>query len=494
MYERNLGLTYKKLFDVLYILNMVSIIFWLGLPYLKEALGRIKEVENQEQQAETYQLPRIDLPLIIIAGLTIYMAVRSRRFIPIAGIAACPVVAMFIDQIVRAMSASRNFYANKRLAVSPMTRKVQLFFIGAGALAVLFFGTWWGHKFKVVYLDPWPSDPKLSSVFMRMTASDAKPFYAMKFIKDNELKGKMFNYWTEGGFIAWGQEPDPNTGKTPLQLFMDGRAQAAYNRTAFDIWTSIMSGGLPGSVGFEIMQAADFRAQTTGMKLEAILTPEDYVKLGQSFSNELEKRDVWVVLMPSAVYNDPDKPASYHVIKGFEQNPNSNWRIVFLNNRQKLFVDIRTPRGKELFEGIFNGKTVYPDDYHENLIRAYSWIRYRPGIEEKKKALDFGIKAFNLYPMPDTFYEILTMATNFPELSPAVNKFCSDYFDEFTEKRGIWAKQDGYRHKVEAVQMACYHLKRLAQVRRDTKLMNFYADKEYEYLLELESIHKSKRW
>jgi hypothetical protein len=494
VYERNLGLTYKNLFDVLYILNMVSIIFWLGLPYLKEVFGRIKEVENQKQQAETYQLPRIDLPLIIIAGLTIYMAVRSRRFIPIAGIAACPVVAMFIDQIVRAISASRNFYANKRLVVSPMPRKLQLFFIGAGVLAVLFFGTWWGHKFKVVYLDPWPSDPKLSSVFMRMTASDAKPFYAMKFIKDNKLKGKMFNYWTEGGFIAWGQEPDPNTGKTPLQLFMDGRAQAAYNRTAFDIWTSIMSGGLPGSVGFEIMQAADFRAQTTGMKLEEILTPEDYVKLGQSFSNELEKRDVWVVLMPSAVYNDPDKPASYHVIKGFEQNPNSNWRIVFLNNRQKLFVDIRTPRGKELFEGIFNGKTVYPDDYHENLIRAYSWIRYRPGIEEKKKALDFGIKAFNLYPMPNTFYEILTMATNFPELSPAVNKFCSDYFDEFTEKRGIWAKQDGYRHKVEAVQMACYHLKRLAQVRRDTKLMNFYADKEYEYLLELESIHQSKRW
>ncbi len=492
VYERNVGLSYRNLFHVLYILNMVSIVFWLGFPYLKEALGGIRNEENQNQDGKTYQLPKIDLAIITIAALTIYMAVKSRRFIPIAGIAACPVVAMFIDQIVGALSASRNFYANKHLAVSPMPRNVQLFFIGAGALAVLFFGTWWGLKFKVVYLDPWPSDPKLSSVFMRMTASDAKPFYALKFIKDNKLKGKMFNYWTEGGFIAWGQEPDPKTGKTPLQLFMDGRAQAAYDRRTFDIWTSIMAGGLPGSRGYEIMQAVQMRAQTTGMKLEQILTPENYIELGQSFSDELEKRDVWVVLMPSAVYNDPDKPAAYHVINGFEQN--INWPIVFINDRQKLFVDIRTPQGKELFEGIFNGKTIYPDDYHLNLIRAHSGFRYRPDIEEKKKALDFAIRAFNLSPSPIAILEILLMTRNFRELSPEVNKFCSDYFDEFTKQEDVWAKQDGYRHKVEAVRLACFHLKELARAQRDTKLMQFYTDKETEYLLELASIHQSKRW
>jgi hypothetical protein len=96
--------------------------------------------------------------------------------------------------------------------------------------------------------------------------------------------------------------------------------------------------------------------------------------------------------------------------------------------------------------------------------------------------------------MPTTIYEILTMAVNFPELSPTVDKFCSDYFDEFIEKEDMWSKKDGYRHKVEAVQMACYHLKRLARARRDTKLMKFYADKEQQYLLELASIHRSKRW
>ena len=103
------------------------------------------------------------------------------------------------------------------------------------------FGAWVGWKFNEIYLEYWPADSKLTSVFMRMTASDAKQFYASQFIRDNKLQGNMFNYWTEGGFIAWGQTPDPNTGKTPLQLFMDGRAQAAYDVKTFDRWSEIMA-------------------------------------------------------------------------------------------------------------------------------------------------------------------------------------------------------------------------------------------------------------
>ena len=39
-----------------------------------------------------------------------------------------------------------------------------------------------------------------------------------QFIRDNKLKGKMFNYWTEGGFIAWGQDPDPNIRRFASEL------------------------------------------------------------------------------------------------------------------------------------------------------------------------------------------------------------------------------------------------------------------------------------
>jgi hypothetical protein len=226
-YEANLSLRYTHLFTVLYITNIISVAIFLVMQPLRKLFGQLENRIQEESQVDSYQLPKIDLALMAVAGLTIYMAYRSRRFIPIAAIAACPVIAMFIDQMTRTISAARNFHARNSLAESPMPYNLQVFFSFAAIAAVVFFGTWWGLKFKRVYLDEWPADPKLNSVFIRMTASHAKPFYAGKFIKDNRLEGKMLNYWTEGGFIAWAQEPDPDTGRTPLQLYMDGRAQAA---------------------------------------------------------------------------------------------------------------------------------------------------------------------------------------------------------------------------------------------------------------------------
>src|SRR4030042_7156699 len=129
-----------------------------------------------------------------VAALTTYMAYRSRRFIPIAAIAACPIVAMLIDQMARTISAARNFYKHRSLSVTPMPYNLQLFVIVAAAVTVMAFGISWGLKFKRVYLDPWPVDARFNSIFMRMTASHAKPFDACKFLRDKKLKGKLFNY------------------------------------------------------------------------------------------------------------------------------------------------------------------------------------------------------------------------------------------------------------------------------------------------------------
>jgi hypothetical protein len=423
---------------------------------------------------------------MLIAALTIYMAIRSRRFIPIAAIAACPIIAMFIDQLVRAISAVRNFQKNNRLIVSAMPYNLQLFFTLAGAVAVLFFGTWWGLKFKRIYLDSWPRDPKLTSMFMRMTDSGQKPFYATKFIKDNELKGKMFNYWTEGGFIAFGQEPDPNTGRTPLQLFMDGRAQAAYDRTTFEVYMTIMSGGL---ITGQMCARAEARRQS--------VSSADYVKIGQWMDEQLRRYNVWVVLMPQGQYRTPPpqeyyRKVSYHAIQGIERNP--NWPLVFFNNKQKLYVDVRTPRGKELFDGIFNGKTLYPDDFHENLIRARSWLFYRRGIAEKKKGFDFAVKAFKLNPSPAPMREIMLVASRFAGIKSEVNKFCENYVREFTENEADWTELDGYRDRVEAARLACFYLGDVARTEGNTKLANSYAAQENKCLRELFRVAQSKRW
>jgi hypothetical protein len=461
-YERNLEMTYEHLFGVLYIVNIGSIVIWLALPYLRKLFGLLPNKIREDSQTVQYELSKIDLPLMAVAALTTYMAYRSRRFIPIAAIAACPIMAMFIDQITRTISAARNFYKYRSLSVSPVPYKLQSFFIFVAAVAVMAFGISWGLKFKRVYLDCWPTDAKLNSIFIRMTASHVKPFDACKFIRDNKLKGKMFNYWTEGGFIAWGQEPDPNTGRTPLQLFMDGRAQAAYEPKVYQTWTTIMSGG-------PIVQRAMIRKTTP-----------DYAEIGQWIEEQLKKYDVWVVLMPLEVYNEP-------FVKGLERNP--NWPLVFFNNTEKIFIDVTTPQGKELFEGIFNGKTLYPDEFSKDLVIAYNIV----GGTAKKQGLDFAIKAFNLYPSQAPMQIILPLA-QYAELRPFISDFCKNYFDEFAKDKSLYAKQDSYLHKIWAALLASRYLRESAAKQGNTELVQFYDAKMQEYQSEQEPLQKSRRW
>ncbi|MEE9371340.1 MAG: hypothetical protein V3W45_07730, partial [Sedimentisphaerales bacterium] len=465
-YELKNPLGYTHLFSVIYIVNMASIIIWLMVRPLWEVFRRLPDRIDEELQADTYQLPKIDLVLLVVAALTVYMAYRSRRFIPVAAIAACPVIAMFIDQMTRTVSASRNFHKQNHLTVSPMPYNLQIFFTVAAGVAVLTFGTWWGLKFKRVYLDPWPNDPKLNSVFMRMTASDAKPFWACQFIKDNKLQGKMFNYWTEGGFVAYGQQPDPNTGKTPLQLFMDGRAQAAYEPEAYKLWGTILEGG-------EIVQRARIRKTTP-----------DYTKVGQWIAQELKRRNVWIVLMPRLVFSKP-------IVRGLEHN--GDWALVFFNNKQKLFANIKTPQGQKLFEDVLNGKAVYPDEFSKNLVIAHNMYRFGKGKAEKQQGLDFAVKAFESHPSLYPMQEIV-FASRFPELRARVYNFLRNYFDDFTKNKDVYIKQDGHHHRFITASLAGYHLQKIAESQKDSKLAQFYSAKKKEYDTEMNHQAQTKRW
>jgi hypothetical protein len=470
-YEANLELNYDTLFPILYIVNIASVLAWFTPPFVKRFLKRVPQAVAERPAAQPYEPPRMDLPLMTIAALTIYMAVRSRRFIPIAAFAACPIVAMLIDRVIHIFSACRNFYKSNRFVVSAMPVWLHLFIAVIGTVLVLFIGVGWGLRFKSVYLDYWPSDTTFKSVFMRMTASDAKPFEACQFIRDNKLKGKMMNYWTEGGFIAWGQDPDPNTGKTPLQLFMDGRAQAAYDRKAFDVWTDIVAGG-------PTVMDAQIRGRD--------LTPDDYPEIGRWVSGELKKWDVWVALMPSNQFNKP-------FTAGLENN--FNWRCVFLDNKQRLFVDITTPEGKRLFDGITTGETVYPDMFTRYLAVGHTLLLYGQDAATRKRGLDFTIQAFNLHPSPAPLLEILINAAGrHLELRPAVDEFCRSYAAAFAQNMESYLRQDGCNLRLESARIVLIHLERVALTQGDNRLAESYAKTRTQYAEERDRISTEKRW
>jgi hypothetical protein len=467
-------------FLIMYIMAWLLLAIWVLVILISTSRFFSRLPKRKAKSIDGYQWPRIEIALMIIASLTIYMAICSRRFIPIAAIAACPIMAMFIDQMICSITARSNLYKKNRLFVSPMSKTLQWICTGLGILAVLVFGIGWGLKFKRVYLNPWPTDTKLNSVFMRMTASDAKPFYALKFIKDNRLEGKMFNYWTEGGFIAWGQQPDPNTGRTPLQLFMDGRAQAAYQRRAYDLWSEIISGG-------KVVRDAKIMRRTF-----TNLSTKEYTEIGQWANKQLKEHDVWVVLMPSAAYTEPRK-TSYHFVKGLEHNP--DWPMVFYNNRQKIFVDVRTTRGRELFDGIFNGNTKYPDEFSKNLTIAHNLFWFSGSDKVKRKqALDYAMRAFELSPSQTPMQEIVYVGSRFAELRPRIKVFCENYFNDFTENKDTYVKEHGYFHKIVAALNAGSYLRAIAKKQKDTRLVQSYDARMNEYKSEQIRLLRRKRW
>lgn len=502
--------------------------------------------------------PKIDLALLVIAAMTIYMAVRSRRFIPIAAYAACPVLALVLQETVTSILTwtSLRRYAAVPLALAravgdvillglggvlvvlvlwrlvfwrwlflPVpgeptlvkphfvltTLGVVLAFAAFVLMAVFYFaakkagdrsdktprcrafveparwaafvglacfvvgsGAWVGLRFKRVYLDYWPADPEYTSIFMRMTASDAKPFKACQFMRENKLSGNMFNYWTEGGFVAWGQDPDPNTGKTPLQLFMDGRAQAAYDCRTFDLWTTIMAGG-------EIGQTIARRAQLDGYKA----TPSEYSEIGDWVSEQLTRFGVWVVLMPA---NQFDKP----MVLGLEHD--QNWQIAFMNNRQKMFVDIRTEQGRKLYEGIFDGTTKYPDAFSANLTQGYNLLLSR-NPDYRQEGLEKVIKAFELDPSPQPMLQLLLVAAPHPQLHRRIDEVCTKYMAGFLEnKASAYAGTDGYNLRLEAARLASFRLQQIAQSQGEEQLAEQYVILREQYLAERNKISMEKRW
>jgi len=146
----------------------------------------------------------------------------------------------------------------------------------------------------------------------------------------------------------------------------------------------------------------------------------------------------------------------------------------------------------KLFEGIFNGKTIYPNKFTSNLIKAKLWFS-SPVQGAKKQALEFAKEAFHegqsQMPMREVMY-----AARFPEVKADAERFCKEYFDQFDKNKKDWAKEDGYHHRIAAVLNICSYFRELARRQNNTKLMQFYDDKMQEFNDERGKLLETKRW
>jgi hypothetical protein len=391
------------------------------------------------------------------------MAVRSRRFIAIAGPAATPVVFLMILHIWN-MFTSR-FTAKKNGILEPVRIKafVQHFIYSGTVLVILGFGMFWGLKYKRIYLDPWPTSDRYTSVFMRMTASHLKPFDVCKFINDNQLSGRIFNYWTEGGAVAFGQKPDPKTGQIRLKLFMDGRAQAAYDHEKFRLWQHIFSGGPHAR---------------KAMRKEGKITTEKLKTIGQWINKQLNKYDAWVTLMPKT----QDNSTYMRALK-----ETANWKTAYLDDTQHLMVNIDTPKGKELIEQILKNEAKFPNAYSENMTRSIAIIE-NSDREQFNELYPLVKKAFTERKTPSSSLALARLA-GFVTNRPKITEDFEVYLSSFSQNQGDYKKQDGYYLRLVSAEICSRLLSRY-----DSSHQNKYKELSRKYANEIKVLNQNYIW
>lgn len=562
----------EEAFGVFCILVLLTCLVWLISYFLKPRIGQKTSRNNQPPDApDEFQWPRVDLAIIVVSFLTIYMAIRSRRFIAFAGPAAISVIALLLKQIFtftpkkitslisvsitfatllwmfcwnwilillfkttqvsRLMTLnvdwelrliitiftlaitmylyllqertgfisiiekirlliSKNLLLSLSLMISILIwmfcwNKVILYlnninhmawvinfsidwqiravistyfiFIIAvlylsknvdssikyykispiilSTLGLLILVAFWGLTYKRIYLDPWPSDNRYHSVFMRMTASHLKPFEVCQFINDNHLSGHVYNYWTEGGAIAFGEEPDEKTGKIPLQLFMDGRAQAAYNHDKFQLWQYISSGG-------PIAREAALKGRDYSR-----FTDEEKQAVCDWTHEQLSENRVWVALMP----NTQEQSSFVQTLKRA-----GNWRTAYLDNTQHLMVDIKTSQGEELITRILKDEAVFPDTFSKNLTTARA-ILENSYNERARDLYPLTKQALEEYPYPEAMQALCRLHTS-PSLRNSVQGDIQAYLDDFLAHRDNYMKQNGYLLRLGSADIAAQFL------------------------------------
>lgn len=150
---------------------------------------------------------------LCLAAVVIAMAIKARRFIPLAIILVAPMVAVHVQWL---LSACRCAW--------PVT---------AAAMALLIPALFAAQEIFQYYH---PDNPMLPpyTMFQRMMSHRYYPPGAADFINANGLSGKVFNAWTWEGYLRW-MCPQ-------LKLFVGGRAQQVYDMKSYELMKLIEGG------------------------------------------------------------------------------------------------------------------------------------------------------------------------------------------------------------------------------------------------------------
>ncbi len=151
---------------------------------------------------------------IALGLLTLVMSLKSRRFIPLFGIAQALVLAPVLGELVARLG-------QLLLQRYPHIGKPYPWRLLPPVLALALGGYW---------LLPYPLSSK---AFLYLTSQDSFPVEAMNVVDANHLTGKVFAYYQWGGYV------DLRTGGR-LQVYIDGRAGTVFDEQTYRNYTRVL--------------------------------------------------------------------------------------------------------------------------------------------------------------------------------------------------------------------------------------------------------------
>ncbi|MBN2376766.1 MAG: hypothetical protein JXD22_10210 [Sedimentisphaerales bacterium] len=358
-------------------LGGVILLIWLMAFLPKPKLAQSRRRSRKKTITESFPWPTIDLAFLGVMGITLLMSLLSRRFIFLGGVVLAPFLAVLFQEIVNMVQIRKSHKRNLSLELKPLPGKFILPGVLASILATAIMVGVFYNSIEEIYIK---SEPKNMSMFRKMVGVGDQPVDAIKYFDILKIKGVVFNEWTHGGFVAFGQTPDAKTGEPPCKVYMDGRAQAAYTLEHYLLWRELSSDGKllgqPLAVADRLKQdIAILQSVKTKEKVKKFLRdrqslyPIWFSKYYSRWYNNLNKEEILSVLKPTeeenrrvfAKYEKANLPE-----KWFDKIDEENINVVLLDATWQKSESIVA-----LFKNSDRWAPVYPGRYYLLLRRDH---------------------------------------------------------------------------------------------------------------------------
>ncbi len=375
---------------------------------------------------------------IAIVLVSFALAVASARFVPLACFAAAPFLAAWLDgaaAVLRGWAAPK--ISQPRLVRVATDAALWVVAVAAAGVFIARAGR--------TYAGPWPQDATRTGLFDRMTHSQQRPWGPCAFLAANGVRGRMWNFWDEGGFLAFCQPADATSGRPPVEIFIDGRAQAAYDPGALRSYLDLLNGpGRSGPAGERTAAVADLESMRSWA------------------AQRLRALGVWIALVPAGRQRTAFARAATAM---------PGWQLVYVDAEHTMFVDTENAGGRALAERVAGGAASYSDESSAKLTAAFRLLP--AGSEEvQQRAVTLAEESYRILPSSLAVL-CATRAAQGPVAAAEAMRFCRGVAEEFAANRESHRAASGYSVRLDAAVRALEYLAIQAKKTDQTELLHW---------------------